>query len=114
MAQIKQGRWVTPASQGISNSLRLGSDTLVGFYTPSALDAASLKLQASHDGQTFFDIVEAGAAWTVSGDPDAYIPLDATKLLGAAYLRVSHLDGQGAATTETAERVMQPVFRSFE
>lgn len=114
MAQIKQGRWVTQSGSGVSSSLRLGTDTLVGVYTPSTLDAATLKLQASHDGQNFFDIVEEGAAWTVSGDPDAYIPLDATKLLGAAYLRISHLDSQGSAATESAERVLLPVFRSFE
>lgn len=114
MAQIKQGRWVTPSGQGVSSSLRLGTDTLVGFYTPSAMDAPALKLQASHDGQDFFDIVEDSAAWTVSSDPDAYVPLDATKLLGAVYVRVSHVDSQGAAATETAERVLQPVFRSFE
>jgi|GEM_PF-2319613 len=114
MAQIKQGRWITPSGSGVSSSLRLGTDTLVGFYTPSALDGAALKLQASHDGQNFFDIVEDGEAWTVSSDPDAYVPLDATKLLGAEYLRVSHLDAQGAATTESAERVLLPVFRSFE
>lgn len=114
MAQIKQGRWVTPASQGVSSSLRLGTDTLVGFYTPSALDAAALKLQASHDGQAFFDIVEDGEAWTVPSAPDAYIPLDATKLLGAEYLRVSHVNAQGAAATESSQRVMLPVFRSFE
>ncbi len=114
MAQVKQGRWVTPASEGVSSALRLGSDTLVGFYTPSALDAQALKLQASHDGQAFFDVVEGGAAWAVAGEPNAYIPLDAAKLLGAVHVRVQHLDGQGAPVAETAERSLLPVFRSFE
>jgi hypothetical protein len=114
MAQVKQGRWVTPANEGVSSALRLGSDTLVGFYTPGALDAQTLKLQASHDGQAFFDIVEDGTAWTVGGEPNAYIPLDATKLLGAVHVRVQHLDGQGAPATELAERALLPVFRSFE
>ncbi|MBI1356538.1 MAG: hypothetical protein GC160_19525 [Acidobacteria bacterium] len=114
MPQIKHGRWVTPAGQGVSSALRLESDTLVGFYTPSALDSARLGLQASHDGQTFADIVSEGEAWTMTGDADAYIPLDATRLLGAAYVRLTHLDAQGAAAVESSERVFLPAFRSFE
>ena len=114
MAQIKQGRWVTPAGQGVSNALELGTESLLGLYTPSALDAAELKLQASHDGQAFVDIIAGGSEMKVTASPDAYIALEPTKLLGAVQVRISHLDGGGAATTESAERVFTPVFRAFE
>lgn len=114
MAQIKQGRWVTQSGQGTSSSLELVTETLVGIYTPSTLDAAELKIQASPDGASFYDIVEGGAAMTVTADTDAYIPLEATKMLGASHVRVIHLDGGGSPTTESAERVFQPVFRTFD
>ena len=114
MAQIKQGRWVTPAGQGVSSALELGTESLLGFYTPAAIDAAELKLQASHDGQTFVDVISGGAEMKVSASTSAYVALEPTKLLGAVQVRLAHLDGAGAATTEAAERVFQPVFRAFE
>lgn len=114
MPQIKQGRWVTPAGQGVSSALVLETESLLGFYTPAALEASELKLQASHDGQTFVDVVSNGAAMTVAASPAAYIALDPTKLIGAAQVRLAHLDGGGAAMTESAERVFNPVFRAFE
>ena len=114
MPQIKQGRWVTPAGQGVSSALELGTESLLGFYTPGVLDASELKIQASHDGQTFVDVIASGAELKVQASPAAYIALEPTKLLGAAQVRIEHLDGAGAATTETAERVFNPVFRAFE
>ncbi len=114
MAQIKQGRWVTPSGLGVTNALELGTESLLGFYTPAVLDAAELKLQASHDGQTFVDVIAGGAELKVAASPSAYVALEPIKLLGASQVRLAHLDGGGAATTETAERVFQPVFRAFE
>ncbi|MEZ5365156.1 MAG: hypothetical protein R2748_23220 [Bryobacterales bacterium] len=114
MAQIKQGRWVTASGQGVSSALRLGTETLLGFYTPAALTAAELKIQASHDGATFVDVVSNDAVLKVQATSSAYIALEPTKLLGAVQVRLAHLDGAGAATTESAERVFEPVFRAFE
>lgn len=114
MPQIKQGRWVTPAGQGVSSALELGTETLLGFYTPGAIDASELKLQASHDGQSFVDILSNGAELKVQASPSAYIALEPTKLLGPVQVRLAHLDGSGAATTEASERVFNPVFRAFE
>jgi len=114
MPQIKRGRWVTPAGQGVSSALELGTESLLGFYTPGALDAAEVKVQASHDGQTFFDVIANGAAMKVQASPSAYIALEPAKLLGAAQVRLAHLDGGGGAATESAERVFHPVFRAFE
>lgn len=114
MAQIKQGRWVTPAGQGVSNPLQLGTESLLGFYTPSAIDAAELKIQASHDGQVFVDVISNGATMKVDASPSAYIALEPTKLLGATQVRLAHLNGSGAATTESAVRIFNPVFRAFE
>ena len=114
MAQIKQGRWVTASGQGVSSALVLGTETLLGFYTPAALDAAELKIQASHDGASFVDVVANDALLKVQATPSAYIALEPTKLLGATQVRLAHLDGGGSATTETAEREFEPVFRAFE
>jgi hypothetical protein len=78
------------------------------------LDAAQLKIQASHDGASFVDVMDEGEALTVSADADAYIALSATKFLGAAQVRFVHVDGEGAPVAEAAERVLRPVFRTFE
>jgi hypothetical protein len=114
MAQIKQGRWVTAPGQGVSSALVLGTETLLGFYTPAGLDAAELKIQASHDGENFVDVVANDAVLKVQASPLSYVALEPTKLLGAAQVRLAHLNGSGAPTTETAQRVFEPVFRAFE
>ena len=114
MAQIKQGRWVTASGQGVSSALVLGTETLLGFYTPAALDAAQLKIQASHDGASFVDVMSSDAVLKVQATPSAYIALEPMTLLGAAQVRLAHLNGSDAATTETAEREFEPVFRAFE
>jgi hypothetical protein len=114
MAQMKEGRWVTASAASTSSGLKLVTETLVGFYTPAALDAVKLKLQASHDGQSYVDIVSEGSALTVDVGVDQYVPLDATKLLGAAHVRVVHLNSGGTPVNESAERVVRPVFRTFE
>jgi len=114
MALIKQGRWVTGLGQGVSSALELRTESLVGFYTPGALDAAQLKLQASHDGQDFVDVSDNGNTITIAVGADRYVTLDAAKFLGAAYIRVVHLDAGGIPINEVAERVLRPVFRTFE
>lgn len=114
MAQTKQGRWVTASGQSVSSGLKLATETLVGFYTPAAMDAVKLKLQASHDGQSYVDVFSEGAALIVDVGVDKYVPLDATKLLGPACVRVVHLNSGGTAVNESAERVIRPVFRAFE
>ena len=114
MAQIKKGRWVTAAGQGVSSALKLGTETLLGFYTPAVMDAAELKIQASHDGASFVDVVANDAVLKVDASPSAFVALEPTKLLGAAHVRLAHLNGSGAAMSETAQRVFQPVFRAFD
>jgi hypothetical protein len=114
MAQTKQGRWVTASGQSASSGLKLVTESLVGFYTPAAMDAVKLKFQASHDGASFVDVVSEGAAMRVDVGVNQYVALDATKLLGPAYVRVVHQDSGGSAVNETAARVLIPVFRTFE
>ena len=114
MAEIKQGFVMTGAGQTTSGALRLVSETLVGIYMPSVLDAAKLKVQASQDGSTFSDILDAGSAMSVDVLADSYVVLDATKLLGAAFVRFEHLDAAGVSVAETAQRQLRPVFRAFE
>jgi hypothetical protein len=114
MAQVKQGRVVTASGQSQSSAIVLGTEALVGLYTPVALDAAQLKIQASHDGVSFVDVMDEGTAVMVSADADAYIALRVAKFLGAAQVRFVHVDGAGAPAAESAERVLRPVFRTFE
>lgn len=114
MAQMKQGRWVTASGQSTSSALKLATETLVGFYTPAALDAVKVKFQASHDGQSFVDVVSEGASLIADVAANQYVSLDATKFLGAAYVKVVHLNSGGSAVNESAERVLRPVFRTFE
>ena len=98
----------------MSNGLEIGGDTLVGVYTPAALDAEQLKVQSSPDGTNFSDVLDGGAPIQFPADVDAYAALDPTKLLGARYVRIAHLDAGGSAVNETADRELKPVFRSFE
>jgi len=114
MAQVKQGRVVTASGQSQSSAFVLGTETLVGVYTPAVLSAAQLKIQASHDGVSFVDVMDDGATLTVSADESAYIALNPAKLLGAAQVRFVHVDGGGVPVAEAAERVLRPVFRTFE
>ncbi len=114
MAEIKQGFVMTGAGQTTSGALRLVSETMVGVCIPSVLDAAKLKVQASQDGSTFSDVLDGGSAMSVDVLPDSYVVLDATKLLGAAFVRFEHLDAAGVSVAETAQRELNPVFRAFE
>ena len=114
MAQIKTGRWVTLSGENESNGLELGSDTVVGVYTPAALDASQLRLQASADGVTYGDMMDGGTPMQFPADAGAYIALEPTKLLGARFIRVMHLDGSGTPVNESADRELLPVFRAFE
>jgi hypothetical protein len=114
MALTKEGRWVTASGQSSSSGLKLVTETLVGFYTPAALDAVKLKLQASSDGQSFVDIVTESGVMIRDVAINQFVAVDPTKLLGAAYMRVVHLNSGGSAVNESAERVIRPVFRAFE
>ena len=114
MSQIKMGRWITPPGASTSNSLELGTDTLLGIYTPPAMDATQLKVQASADGVAFVDILDIGAPLIVTAEAEAYLALDPLKSMGARHIRLAHLDSTGSAVTESEERTFAPVFRSFQ
>jgi hypothetical protein len=115
MAIQKKGTWTTLSGQSVSSALPSETESLVGFYTPTALDAASLRVQGSEDGQAFFDVVDTdGAALQTAATTSAFVALDPTKLLGAAHVRLQHLDSGDLPVNETAKREFSPVFRSFE
>jgi hypothetical protein len=114
MALTKEGRWVTASGQSTSSGMKLMTETLVGFYTPAALDAVKVKLQSSQDGQSFVDVVTENGVLIRDVAVNQFIALDPTRLLGAAYVRVVHLNSGGSAVNESAERVIRPVFRAFE
>lgn len=109
----KTGRMVISAGQSESSVLELVSETIVGIYMPSAWDAADLVFQSSADGVTFSDMYEYGAAITAQAAADQYVPLDFTKFVGAAYVKVKS-ESAGSAVNQTAQRVLTPVFRTLE
>ena len=109
----KTGRITITSGQSESSVLELVSETLVGIYMPAAWDAADLAFLASSDGQSFSDIHEFGSALTAPVAAGQYVPLDFTKFVGAAYIKVRSESG-GAAVNQTAERVLTPVFRTLE
>ena len=114
MAQIKSGQVVTPGGQSDSAPFELGTDTLVGVYFPSAIDASEVALQAGETESSFAEIRHAGQPLRIAVVPDSYVALDPIQLLGARYVRIAHLDGAGSPLTESADRSFTTVFRSFE
>ena len=108
----KAGRIVISSGQAESGVLKLVSETVVGLYMPSAWDAADLVFRASHDGVNFFDVHDFGAPLTVQADAGQYIPLDVSKFVGVAYLKVRSEAG-GAPINQTANREIIPVFRTL-
>jgi len=114
MAQIKSGQVVTTISASESASLELGTDTLVGLYSPASLDAQSLGIQASEDNSTFVDIQDGEAALTLPAAPGSYVAVDPTKMLGVRHVRLTHRDSAGNAVNETGDRIFTLMFRSFE
>ncbi len=109
----KTGRITITSGQSESSTLELVSETLVGIYMPAAWDSADLAFLASSDGQSFSEIHEFGSAVNAQAAAGQYIPLDFTKFVGAAYIKVRSESG-GAAVTQSAERILTPVFRTLE
>ncbi|MDA1312499.1 MAG: hypothetical protein O2968_04100 [Acidobacteria bacterium] len=84
----------------------------MGIYMPAAWDAADLGFSASPDGTVYHEVHDVGSLLTVTADAGQYIPLDFTKLVGIAYLKVTSTAG-GSPLNQTAERVLTPVFRTL-
>jgi len=114
MAQIKSGQVVTVGGASESASLELGTDTLVGLYCPSPIDAQSLGIQASEDNLAFVGIRDGDASLVVPAAAGSYVAIDPTKMLGARHVRLTHLDAAEAAVNETGDRTFTLMFRSFE
>ncbi len=109
----KTGRITITSGQSESSALELISETLVGIYMPAAWDTADLAFLASSDGLSFSEMHEFGSALTTQASAGQYVPLDFTKFVGAAYVKVRSESG-GSAVNQTAERILTPVFRTLE
>lgn len=114
MSQIKSGKIVTLGGEDQSGSLELGTDTLVGIYIPSAIEATHVGIQSSEDNLEFSDLLENGAPLTLPIGGGSYVALDPVKMLGARFIKLLHFDGSGAPVTESANRSFTIMFRSFE
>ena len=111
--QPKAGRVVISSGQSESSVLELVSETIVGIYMPSAWDAADIGFSASYDNISFSDISELGSPLIAQAAADQYVPLDFTKFVGVAYLKLKSESG-GVAVNQTADRVLTPVFRTLD
>jgi len=108
----KTGRVVIASGQSESSVLKLVSETIVGVYMPAAWDAADLVFRASPDGTTFTDMHDFGSRLAVQAAAGQYVPLDFSKFVGVAYLKLKSQTG-ASAVNQTAERVLTPVFRAL-
>jgi hypothetical protein len=109
----KAGRVVIASGASESSALKLVSETIVGIYMPASWTAADLSFRASQDGVSFSDVFEFGALLSVQAGAAQYVPLDLSKFVGVAHLKVkSQLNG--SAVNQAAERVLTPVFRAIE
>jgi hypothetical protein len=108
----KTGRIVIASGQSESSALKLVSETIVGIYMPAAWDAADLLFRASQDGTTFVDMYDFGSRLAVQAAAGQYLPLDFSKFVGVAYLKIKSQTG-ASAVNQTAERVLTPVFRAL-
>jgi hypothetical protein len=109
----KQGRVVIPSGQSESGTLELVTETVVGVYMPDQWDAADMAFSASQDGTNFADVYDFGSPLTVQADAGWYVPLDYTKFVGVAFLKIKSVSG-GSPLNQTAEREIVPVFRTLE
>jgi hypothetical protein len=109
----KAGRVVIASGASESSALKLVSETIVGIYMPASWTTADLSFRASQDGVNFSDVFEFGALLSVQAGTGQYVPVDFSKLIGVAYLKIkSQLNG--SAVNQAAERVLAPVFRAIE
>ena len=106
----KTGRVVIASGQSESSVLNLVSETIVGIYMPAVWDAADLVFRASQDGTNFVDVHDFGSRLAVQAAGGQYVPLDFSKFVGVAYLKIKSQTG-GSAVNQMAERVLTPVFR---
>lgn len=108
----KTGHITISSGQSQSSPLKVISETLVGIYMPAVWTAADLGFSASPDGTAYYPVQDIGAPLTVTAGAGQYIPLDFTKFVGIAYLKVTSTAG-GSPVNQAAERVLTPVFRAL-
>ena len=109
----KTGHVQILSGQSESEPIQLVSETLVGIYMPSQWDSADLGFSASHDGTTFMDMYDFGSSMVTQADASQFVPVDYTKFVGAAYVKIKSVSG-GSPVNQTADRVLTPVFRVLE
>ena len=110
---VKTGQLAIASGQSESTPLRLDSDTIVGLYMPAAWDTADVSFEASHDGTSFVEMQEFGAAVSIQAAAQKYVPLDLTKFVGVTYLRVRSMAG-GSPVPQSANRTLTAVYRALE
>ena len=110
---LKTGRLVIASGQSASTPLRLDSDTIVGLYMPAAWDTADVAFEASHDGTSFVEMQEFGAAVAIQAVAQKYVPFDFTKFVCVSYLRVRSSAG-GSPAPQSANRTLTAVYRTLE
>jgi len=92
-AVITSGTNVTPA-------IHLGSRTLAGFYFPPTMTSASLAIEASPDGASWYSIPTDTGTYAVASD--LYQAVDPAYFIGIRYIRF-------VGSNEAADRTIKAI-----
>lgn len=101
------------AGTALSDAVDLTGVVVSGIYMSGAWTTATLSFQASPDGNTWYEIYEAGSSeYSASAAASTLIPLDVPTMWSVRYLKVR--SGSSASpTNQAAERVLTLVVRPF-
>lgn len=106
---------VISSGTAVSSSLQIQHTDIVGFYMPSAWDAAEMGFQVSDDGTNWFGVSDsAGNLLSIPVAASEFITLPDSYIQGNKFCRLrSQAAGTGAATNQTADRTIRVVKRQL-
>lgn len=111
MGAIQTSKSVAIASgQSLSAAVAIGSGVPVAIQMPAAWTAASLTFQASHDGVTFGNVINAGSELEVTAAASQWVALDATPFAGARFCKVRS-GTSGTPVNQAGDRVLTLITR---
>lgn len=103
-----------PINTALSNAIQITFTDIVGFYMPTAWDAADIGFQVSHNGTTFFAVSDsAGALVTIPVAVDEFITLPDGFIQGNKHCRLWSQNGSGAGVNQLAARTIKLVKRDL-
>lgn len=93
---------VTIANNGtVSTAGDMNGAVLAAVIIPAEFTGSAITFQASVDGETFYDVVASGSAYSVSVTAGDYHAVEHANFLGANYIKVVSGSAEGAERTVT-------------